>query len=272
MSEGNKTLVAALDLMRRLPPAQIETNLQFTLSLVPDLADDLLQTVDVPLKVATDKEADRDYLLCDYNRDGDSYRSPWTNKYFPELEDGRLPSKKLRDMEIAANQVFYSYCQAYFDGGISSCYFWETNDNGFAACIVFKKDGSKKRDLDSGIWDSIHIVEVNETSKDKAKYRLSTTIILSLANKSNTLDLSGSIQRQHEEELKFDYKFNNHIVNIGNIIQNMENKLYDQLQLVYFDKAREITRTLRSVQSKKDNQNQMLLQNELFNALNNRKR
>lgn len=267
----NKTLVAALDLMRRLPPSQIDTNLQFSLTLVPDLADDLLQTVDVPLKVATDKEADKDYLLCDYNRDGDSYRSPWTNKYFPEL-DGRLPTKKLRDMEVAANQVFNSYCQAYFDGGISSCYFWETSDQSFAACIVFKKDGSKKRDLDSGVWDSIHIVEVTETSKDKAKYRLSTTIILSLANKSNTLDLSGNVQRQHEEELKFDNKFNNHVVNIGNIIQSMENKLYDQLQTVYFDKAREITRTLRSIQSNKENQKQILLQNELFNALNNRKR
>jgi len=136
----------------------------------------------------------------------------------------------------------------------------------------FKKRWFKKRDLDSGVWDSIHIVEVIETSKDKAKYRLSTTVILSLANKANTLDLSGSIQKNQEEELKFDNKFNSHLVNIGNMIQTMENKLYDQLQTVYFDKAREITRALRTLQSKKDVQNQQALNNELFNALNNRKR
>jgi len=145
MSEENKKLVSALDLMRRLPPAKIEDNLHFCITLVPDLTDDLLQSVDVPLKVVTDKEVDKDYLLCDYNRDGDSYRSPWTNKYFPEIEDGRLPSKKLRELEMAANQVFHSYCQAYYDGGISSCYFWETDNNNFACCIVLKKDGSKKK-------------------------------------------------------------------------------------------------------------------------------
>lgn len=74
MSDDNKTLTSALDLMRRLPPSQVEKNLMFTCELVPDLTDDLLVTVDVPLKIATDKESEKDYLLCDYNRDGDSYR------------------------------------------------------------------------------------------------------------------------------------------------------------------------------------------------------
>ena len=41
---------------------------------VPDLCEDLLSSVDQPLKVARDKATGKDYLLCDYNRDGDSYR------------------------------------------------------------------------------------------------------------------------------------------------------------------------------------------------------
>lgn len=44
------------------------------LTQVPDLCEDLLSSVDQPLKVAKDKATGRDYLLCDYNRDGDSYR------------------------------------------------------------------------------------------------------------------------------------------------------------------------------------------------------
>ena len=40
----DKQLHCALDLFRRLPPAQLETNLSFVTELVPDLADDLLQT------------------------------------------------------------------------------------------------------------------------------------------------------------------------------------------------------------------------------------
>lgn len=42
---------------------------------VPSLCEDLLSSVDQPLKIARDKVVGKDYLLCDYNRDGDSYRS-----------------------------------------------------------------------------------------------------------------------------------------------------------------------------------------------------
>ena len=64
----------ALDLMRRLPPTQIENNLAGLIDLVPHLMDDLLSAVDQPLKIAYDQSSQRDYLLCDYNRDGDSFR------------------------------------------------------------------------------------------------------------------------------------------------------------------------------------------------------
>ena len=33
-------------------------------------------------------------------------RSPWTNQYDPPLEDGTLPSEKLRKLEIEANSAF----------------------------------------------------------------------------------------------------------------------------------------------------------------------
>eukprot|EP00079_Xenopus_tropicalis_P031697 XP_017945468.1 PREDICTED: F-actin-capping protein subunit beta [Xenopus tropicalis] len=68
-------LDCALDLMRRLPPQQIEKNLSDLIDLVPSLCEDLLSSVDQPLKIARDKVVGKDYLLCDYNRDGDSYRS-----------------------------------------------------------------------------------------------------------------------------------------------------------------------------------------------------
>jgi len=61
--------------MRRLPPQQIEKNLGDLIDIVPHLCEDLLSAVDQPLKIAKDKKSGKDYLLCDYNRDGDSYRS-----------------------------------------------------------------------------------------------------------------------------------------------------------------------------------------------------
>ncbi|KNC64990.1 hypothetical protein SARC_18304, partial [Sphaeroforma arctica JP610] len=74
----------------------IENNLAGLVDLVPDLADDLLSQVDRPLKTGLDKEHNRQYILCDYNSDGDSFRSPWSNTYDPPLEDGIEPSVKLR--------------------------------------------------------------------------------------------------------------------------------------------------------------------------------
>ena len=47
-------------------------------TLVPSLTEDLLSSVDQPLEVRRCKKTGRDYLLCDYNRDGHSYRSPWS--------------------------------------------------------------------------------------------------------------------------------------------------------------------------------------------------
>ena len=73
-SMTEQQLDCALDLMRRLPPQQIEKNLSDLIDLVPDLCEDLLSSVDQPLKIARDKQVGKDYLLCDYNRDGDSYR------------------------------------------------------------------------------------------------------------------------------------------------------------------------------------------------------
>merc|ERR1719327_2577443 len=106
--------------MRRLPPQQIEKNLSDLIDLVPELCEDLLSSVDQPLKIARDKTVGKDYLLCDYNRDGDSYRSPWSNQYEPALDDGAMPSERLRKLEIDANTAFDQYREMYFEGGVSS--------------------------------------------------------------------------------------------------------------------------------------------------------
>lgn len=125
----------ALDLMRRLPPQQIEKNLTDLIDLVPSLCEDLLSSVDQPLKIAQDRSNGKDYLLCDYNRDGDSYRSPWSNTYDPPLEDGSMPSERLRKLEIEANHAFDQYREMYFEGGVSSVYLWDM-DHGFAGMFI----------------------------------------------------------------------------------------------------------------------------------------
>jgi capping protein beta len=63
-----------LDLMRRLPPTRTEENVTALVGICPEYADDLLGSVDQPLKLKTDRATGREYLICDYNRDGESYR------------------------------------------------------------------------------------------------------------------------------------------------------------------------------------------------------
>ena len=65
-------------------------------------------------------------------------RSPWSNKYDPPLKDGAVPSASLRQLELQANEVFDTYRDLYFEGGVSSVYCWDL-DSGFAAVVLIKK-------------------------------------------------------------------------------------------------------------------------------------
>lgn len=131
------------DLLRRLDPKHTTTHLNSLITLAPDLTEDLLSSVDQPLSIRRCQKTGRDYLLCDYNRDGDSYRSPWSGEFEPALEDagadeGSVPSEKLRKMEIRANEAFDVYRELYYEGGVSSVYFWNLDD-GFAGVVLLKK-------------------------------------------------------------------------------------------------------------------------------------
>lgn len=140
------------DLLRRLNPKHTTEHLNSIISLAPDLTEDLLSSVDQPLTVKRCRDSGREYLLCDYNRDGDSYRSPWSNKFDPPLDDGgagggaggddagegAIPSERVRKMEVKANEAFDVYRELYYEGGVSSVYFWNLDD-GFAGVVLLKK-------------------------------------------------------------------------------------------------------------------------------------
>lgn len=103
------------DLLRRLNPAHTTQNLNAICSLVPDLTEELLSSVDQPLEIRRCKKSGRDYLLCDYNRDGDSWRSPWSNEFDPEVPDGEgtVPSERVRKMEVKMNEAVDVYRELY---------------------------------------------------------------------------------------------------------------------------------------------------------------
>jgi len=262
-------LESAHDLMRRLSPQNVEQNLLKLLDLAPELTEDLLSSIDTPLKVQKCAATGKDYLLCDYNRDGDSYRSPWSNEYDPPLPDGTVPSDKLRKLELASNEAFDTYRELYYEGGISSVYMWDLDD-GFAAVVLIKtvNDGSTHL---KGSWDSIHVLEVQDRGRS-AHYKLTSTILLYMVGGNpdvQTLDLSGSLTRQLEQDLPVD-DFGTHLVNIGRLIEDMENRMRNFLRSVYFEKTRDIVNDLRSVKPLKEAKHMTMMQKELLAGLSGR--
>ena len=58
------------------------------------------------------------YIILSYSLYIHYIRSPWSNKYEPYIEDGFLPSEKLRNMEIEFNELFDAYRELYYEGNI----------------------------------------------------------------------------------------------------------------------------------------------------------
>lgn len=156
-------------------------------------------------------------------------------------------------MEVEANTAFDVYRQMYYEGGIGSVYLWDLDD-GFAGVVLLKKQ-SPGGGKDAG-WDSVHVVEVTEGGKS-ARYKLTSTVILHLGREGGevgSLSLGGSLTRQVESELTVESvgssgRDGGHVCNIGRLVEDMEGKMRNQLQEVYFGKAKDVVGDLRSVTS-----------------------
>lgn len=121
------------------------------------------------------------YLKHEYNRDGDSYRSPWSNTYYPASPDATFyPSEQLLRLEQKANDVFQQYVQLYYDYAVSSVYFNDTEQQGFNACYLVKKEMDSGNDIKSGSWDAIHIVVCNMKEMPKVSYKVISTVMISM--------------------------------------------------------------------------------------------
>ncbi|KNZ60229.1 uncharacterized protein VP01_1590g6 [Puccinia sorghi] len=280
-----------LDLMRRLPPEKIDANLQSLLFVLPEYTDDLLTSIDLPLKIQVDPASGREFLNCDYNRDQDSYRSPWSNEYDPPLPDGTSPGPKLRKLEILLNDGFDMYREMcvsnksqheqsiiiylfrYYEGGVSSVYLWDLDED-FAGVVLLKKCIQPSDQL-SGTWDSIHVFETMERGRN-AHYKLTSTVMLHLVQTHPVLgkiNLAGSMTRQFEQAYPLVTPSTSttlsptHLPNIGKLIEEMELKMRNLLKEVYFSKTRDVVNDLRSVNNLGDIRQRMGVQRELVGLL-----
>ncbi|VEU21356.1 DEKNAAC102737 [Brettanomyces naardenensis] len=268
-------LDASLDLLRRLNPKEISKNLSNICRLQPDLAEELLSSVDTPLNIQKCEATGKSYLCCDYNRDGDSYRSPWSNKYYPEIDDedqAPHPTSYLRELELFANDSFDIYRDLYYAGGVSSVYLWDTEEEdvdksgkvGFDGVVLLKKKIEPSSLGNAGFWDSIHVFEVQPRGNGSATYKITSTVILDLTSSADIdMYLSGNLTRQTVKERNYT-DASSHVANIGSITEDIESNLRNMLQEVYFGKTKDIVGDLRSIEKLNVKEDQRLRQQELI--------
>lgn len=186
--KGEK-IKACLTLIRKMPITKYKKAVEGISNLIyeeDELLNEFLQKIDQPSEVYK-QDPSGEFLMCEFNRDGDSYRSSTSNKYFPKPEEGedelRFPSKELRDFEVTLNKMFKEYTKLYYNqAAISSCFVWQLTDNikeGLCVAVVIKNDVLSQKDISGGCWDSSNLVVINFNDSDgkvEASYRLTTTV------------------------------------------------------------------------------------------------
>ena len=247
MSDDSK-IKEAYQLLRHVQPNKIERRRDDVITLCPDLEDEILQTVDIPLTLVTDTVNNCQYIACEFNRDLDSYRSPFSNQYFPALDDGQQIPDRLRRMEIMANTAFASYCHLYYTGGISSVYLWEIDDNVFGLGVFIKNE------IDTELRGGQHIkgsidcsdtIEVDE-SKETAVYKLTSSAIVNVEMECGVgepLKISGSTSAAKVKNAKW-ASDEDHLINIGQLVESNSASFKDTIDGIFVGKMKQIMDTL----------------------------
>jgi len=179
-------------------------------------------------------------------------------------------------MEETLNTAVDVYRELYYEGGVSSAYLWAL-DEGFAGVVLFKKGTSGSGSAGKGGWDSIHVLEVNEAAtKRNARYKLTSTVILDLGLQSSAVDsleLAGNLTRQTQQDLPLNGLRDSeveqgHIVNIGRMVEDMETRMRNLLQEVYFGKAKDVVGDLRSIQPLSEAERDRAAHRDVINKMN----
>ncbi|KAH0786578.1 F-actin-capping protein subunit beta [Histomonas meleagridis] len=236
---------AAHDLLRHVQPKDIERKMKQVCSLNPELIDDLFSTVDIPLQIETDPVSHRQFIKCDYNRDCDSFRSPFSNQYIPPLPDGIVPPPNLRKIEEMAQNGFEAYKKLYFVEGVLSVYTWEISEDTFGIGVFVRKDiDSTLRDNTriSGSINSSDVIEVTSKPDGTFVYDMISSILLQCdlgTGLGEPITLSGGIS-DHKSMYGKARNELEHLINVGQLIEENAANFMDKVKYIYVGKMEEI--------------------------------
>ncbi|GAB66892.1 f-actin capping protein beta subunit [Plasmodium cynomolgi strain B] len=219
---------AALHICNILPAHLFEETIKLLSKVDHNLTNNILINKEGPIKIKFDSQQNKHYLGNMFNKEKDSYRSPHSNRYYPEhCPNGYIPSESLRTLEMLYNEMYDRYRKAYYIGGLSSVYLWPNPiEEGFVACFLIKK----KENYDtctSLTWEGTHLIQ-----------------------KKNEMTLSASINKALETPKKVsnvnlvkDKYF--HMHNMGKMIEGIENSLRKSIEYIYLPKMNDILNSIR---------------------------
>ena len=127
-------------------------------SLVPiDNKKNLLNIIPTPISINNSDSLGK-FINSEFNHDGESYRSPWSNQYFPINESKKRLVNELRELEIKLNKIIKMYAKLYYgEDSVSSVYIWEQGElisSGFNVAILIT---NKITDVKKNIKNSFQI-------------------------------------------------------------------------------------------------------------------
>eukprot|EP00003_Mantamonas_plastica_P024020 TRINITY_DN441_c0_g1_i7.p2 TRINITY_DN441_c0_g1~~TRINITY_DN441_c0_g1_i7.p2 ORF type:complete len:146 (-),score=36.40 TRINITY_DN441_c0_g1_i7:383-820(-) len=116
----------------------------------------------------------------------------------------------------------------------------EANVVGFwGATFFFSRAASGQ-----GHWDSLHVVEVTDNGSS-ADYRLTSSVMLFLKGNDDKINLSGNLTRLTTQDGQAVNEKTPHVFNIGKLVEDMEHKLRNTIQTVYFGRTMDIVSDMR---------------------------
>jgi capping protein beta len=158
--------------------------------------------------------------------------------------------------------MFEQYRKMFFQGDVSSVYFWDLG-NVFGGVVLIKKfyDGNSASE---GCCDSIHFVVVEETQNGRsAHYKFTSTVMFWLQTDktmSGMMNLARKLTQQFESHHQLT-DFSQHIINIGTIVQQIEKKIHEILNSSDSEETKDI---LNGFYNSKEIQDRVVLEEAYF--------
>ena len=183
------------------------------------------------------------FIESEFNKDENSFRSPWSNTYFPAKESGKRLPKELRALEEKINSIIKLYLKMYYSpDAISSAYITFTDEsisNGFNCNILIQSKFNNSKVLDpNSFLETTNIISVKfmkardkDSNKEKIKVIYNTNTILNCNKPTYIKDY---------------FETKTHLEYIGKSVEENEGKLRSKLDKIYLGKNNFICKEIRN--------------------------